>query len=192
MNTRELFIATFKEIVSRTPIDKVTVAELVRQAGLSRQAFYNHFLNKHDLAIQIYEQSFAPIAQGHRNRETTWLESGIQHLEIYAADKEYYRNVLSSYDRSSLRFYLKDRMYQEFRHKCELRGAVFDTADQIYALKMVVFATNEMTFEWIERGCQEEAEVIVKRFDLCRPLILSPYLEDSDSTPLDSTLISDL
>ena len=154
MNTRELFIATFKEIVSRTPIDKVTVAELVRRAGLSRQAFYNHFLDKHDLAIQIYEQSFAPIAQGHRNRETTWLESGIQHLEIYAADKEYYRNVLSSYDRSSLRFYLKDRMYQEFRHKCELRGAVFDTADQIYALKMVVFATNEMTFEWIERGCQ--------------------------------------
>ncbi|MEC4184521.1 TetR/AcrR family transcriptional regulator C-terminal domain-containing protein [Adlercreutzia sp. R21] len=171
----------FKRIVAEKPIDKVTVAELVRETGLSRQAFYNHFLDKYDLSIQIYEQSFAPVAQGHRDRITTWLESGIQHLEIYAADKDYYRNVLSSYDRSSLRFYLKDRMYHEFRHKCELRGAVFDTEDKVYALKMVVFATNEMTFEWVENGCQEPAEVIVKRFDLCRPMILSPYLEDTDS-----------
>lgn len=181
MRTRETFMDAFKKIVAEKPIDKVTVAELVRETGLSRQAFYNHFLDKYDLSIQIYEQSFAPVAQGHRDRVTTWLESGIQHLEIYAADKDYYRNVLSSYDRSSLRFYLKDRMYHEFRHKCELRGAVFDTEDKVYALKMVVFATNEMTFEWVENGCLEPAEVIVKRFDLCRPMILSPYLEDTDS-----------
>lgn len=181
LRTQEIFMKDFKELVSVTPIDKVTVAQLVKKTGLSRQAFYNHFKDKHDLSIQIYERSFAPIAQGHRDRETTWLESGVQHLEIYAADKEYYRNVLSSYDRSSLRFYLKDRMYREFRHKCELRGAVFDTPDKIYALKMVVFATNEMTFEWVEGGCQEPADVIVKRFDLCRPMLLAPYLEDDDS-----------
>lgn len=184
MDTRHIFMDAFKSLVSVTPIDKVTVTDLVKATGLSRQAFYSHFDDKHHLSIEIYEESFAPIAQGHRLHETTWLESGVQHLEIYAADKDYYRNVLSSYDRSSLRFYLKDRMYHEFRHKCELRGARFETEDEVYALKMVVSSTNELTFEWVERGCPEPAEVIVRRFDLCRPLILSRYLEDRDSTAL--------
>ena len=181
MNTTGILIDSFKRVISTTPIDKATVGQIAREAGVSRQAFYDRFTDKYDASIQIFEQSFGPVAEGHRNRETTWLESGVQHLSIYAADKDYYRNVLSSYDRSSLRFYLNKRMYNEFYHKCALRGARFKSDDELYALKMVVFATNEMTFEWIEQGCREPAEVIVKRFDLCRPLILSPYLEDKDS-----------
>lgn len=184
MDTKGMFMRSFRELVREAPIDKVSVSEICRKAGLSRQAFYAHYLDKYDLSIKVYEAEFAPIAQGHRNRETTWLESGIQHLEIYARDPKYYRNVLSSRDPSGLRAYLADRMFEEFKHKCEMRGAVFESEEMLYALNMVVATTNELTFAWVEGGCLEAPEEIVKRFDLCRPLVLAPYLEDKDSSLL--------
>lgn len=181
MNAEKHFEYALKNLCSVTPIDKVTVSAICAEADLSRQAFYSRYLDKYDLSIRIFEKSFAPVAQGHRDRKTTWLESGVQHLSIYAADPSYYRNVLSSHDRSSLRVYLRGRMYEEFRHKCEMLGATFSREEESYALEMVVMATNELTFQWVEGGCRESPEEIVQRFDLCRPLILAPYLQDRDS-----------
>lgn len=182
MDSRGMFMRSLKDLVRKAPIDKVSVSEICRKAGLSRQAFYAHFIDKYDLSIQVYESEFTPIAEGHRNHETTWLESGIQHLEIYARDPEYYRNVLSSRDPAGLRAYLASRMYEEFKHKCEMRGAVFESEEMLYALSTVVATTNELTFAWVEGGCIETPGEIVRRFDLCRPLVLAPFLEDDDSS----------
>lgn len=188
MNSERMFMRALREIVRETPIDKVSVSEICRIAGFSRQAFYAHYLDKYDLSIRIYESEFAPIAMGHRERLTTWIESGVQHLSIYAGDPVYYRNVLSSRDPAGLRAYLGNRMYEEFKHKCEMRGAVFDNDEMRYALNTVVVTTNELTFAWVENGCVEAPEEIVRRFDICRPLVLAPYLEDADS-PLTASIL---
>lgn len=37
------------------PLERVTVKRLLEQSGVSRQTFYNHFLDKNDLICQVYE-----------------------------------------------------------------------------------------------------------------------------------------
>ena len=181
MDTKGMFMRSFRELVREAPIDKVSVSEICRKAGLSRQAFYAHYLDKYDLSIRIFEKEFTPVAQDHRDGTTTWLESGVKHLEIYARDPEYYRNVLSSRDPAGLRAYLPRRLFAEFKHKCELRGAVFDSDEMIFALETVVATNVNLTFAWVEKGCMETPDEVVRKFDMPRPLILSPYLEDVDS-----------
>ena len=38
------------------PLERVTVKQLLERSGVSRQTFYNHFLDKNDLICQVYEQ----------------------------------------------------------------------------------------------------------------------------------------
>lgn len=41
-------------------LEKVTVKRLLEESGVSRQTFYNHFLDKNDLICQVYEQRMVP------------------------------------------------------------------------------------------------------------------------------------
>lgn len=38
------------------PLERVTVKRILEKSGVSRQTFYNHFLDKNDLICQVYEK----------------------------------------------------------------------------------------------------------------------------------------
>lgn len=38
------------------PLERITVKQLLERSSVSRQTFYNHFLDKNDLICQVYEQ----------------------------------------------------------------------------------------------------------------------------------------
>ena len=38
------------------PLERVTIKRILERSGVSRQTFYNHFLDKNDLICQTYEQ----------------------------------------------------------------------------------------------------------------------------------------
>ncbi|MBR3226494.1 MAG: TetR family transcriptional regulator [Atopobiaceae bacterium] len=41
-------------------LEKITVKRLLEESGVSRQTFYNHFLDKNDLICEVYEQRMVP------------------------------------------------------------------------------------------------------------------------------------
>lgn len=181
MDVEAMIESAFKDVMHVMPIDRCTVADLARRSGLSRQAFYSHFEDKYELSIRIFERSFTPMAERNRSGATSWLESGVEHLGIYKADPVYYKNVLSSYERCALRAYLDTRIFGEFQFKCLSRGMDPDDSDAMFAVRMYAHSTNQVTFEWIDGGCLEPEKEIVRLFDVCRPLILSPYLGEQGS-----------
>ena len=49
-NGTEIMLAeSFKELVLRQPIEKITIKEITEKAGVIRPTFYNHFQDKYDL-----------------------------------------------------------------------------------------------------------------------------------------------
>ena len=55
--TRNTFIEAFCELYKTTPIEKITVKELVQRAGYSRATFYNYFRDAYDL-LEYVENEF--------------------------------------------------------------------------------------------------------------------------------------
>jgi len=49
------------------PLERVTVKRLLEASGVSRQAFYNHFLDKNDLICQVYEKRMVAAFTGTPN-----------------------------------------------------------------------------------------------------------------------------
>lgn len=46
------------------PLERVTVKRLLERSGVSRQTFYNHFLDKNDLICQVYERRMVTAFNG--------------------------------------------------------------------------------------------------------------------------------
>lgn len=50
--------------VEGIPLERVTVKRILEKSGISRQTFYNHFLDKNDLICQTYERRMVRAFNG--------------------------------------------------------------------------------------------------------------------------------
>ena len=61
INVKETFANALLELSAQKPLEKITVKEIVNQAGAGRQTFYNHFSDKYDLINWFYDYSLEEI-----------------------------------------------------------------------------------------------------------------------------------
>ena len=54
------FADALKRLMAHTPLDKITVKEIVEECGLTRQTFYRNFLDKYDL-VNWYSVSYTHL-----------------------------------------------------------------------------------------------------------------------------------
>lgn len=65
LGTKELLAAQLKKQLRIQPLAKVTVAGLCRDVGITRQAFYYHFVDVYDLAVWTFETEVANHIMAH-------------------------------------------------------------------------------------------------------------------------------
>lgn len=54
MTSKELLRESVIELVSATPVEKVTVGRICENCGVSQRTFYNYFQDKYDLISSVY------------------------------------------------------------------------------------------------------------------------------------------
>lgn len=60
--TKQALAASLRELMRTTPFDKINVAQICEQCGMSRKSFYYHFKDKYDLVNWIFDTELIPIA----------------------------------------------------------------------------------------------------------------------------------
>ena len=55
MNIKKAFSNSLLVLLDKKPLSKITIADLLEDTELSRQTFYNHFLDKNDLITYVYD-----------------------------------------------------------------------------------------------------------------------------------------
>ena len=80
-------------LAHQRPVDQLTVADIVERAGVSRQAFYQHFGDRDDAVAYAFTVAFASATGGFegdpRARILALFDFAAQHREMY-------RNVVPS------------------------------------------------------------------------------------------------
>ena len=96
MNTTKIALeASLKELLKKKPFDKITIADLTEDCGISRMAFYYHFKDIYDLV------EWACVEDGKkalRDKKTydTWQEGFAQIFEAVLENKPFIMNVYHS------------------------------------------------------------------------------------------------
>jgi len=65
--TKQLIAQTLKKLMLNTPLDKISVQEIVDACGLNRKTFYYHFRDKQDLVCWIFDTEFASLTDANHN-----------------------------------------------------------------------------------------------------------------------------
>ena len=48
------------ELTQKKPLESLTVSQILKETGVSRQTFYNHFKDKNDLICYVYDTFIVP------------------------------------------------------------------------------------------------------------------------------------
>lgn len=157
--TKYRLAASIKECMKTTPVDKITVKDIVEGCGMARQTFYRNFKDKYDLINWYFDklvlQSFEQIGMGN-----TVGESLTQKFEFILNEKAFFTEAFRSDDYNSvkehdfeliLQFY-KDLIAQKSSHPLE--------EELVFLLEMYCRGSVYMTEKWVLGGMKDSPEAI--------------------------------
>ena len=93
--TKHLLAQSLQELLATMPLEKISVNDIVEQAGVGRNTFYYHFEDKYDL-VNWYFQSGVTEFLVNRSSYTSW-ESLLFAMEEYFRENGHL-NVPKNYD----------------------------------------------------------------------------------------------
>lgn len=166
---------SIKECMKTTPVDKITVKDIVDGCGLTRQTFYRNFMDKYDLINWYFDklvlQSFNQIGMGHTVRESL-----AQKFAFIVQEKAFFTGAFRSDDRNSLRehdFRLILKFYQDLI--AERTSHPLDEELQ-FLLEMYCQGSVYMTIKWVLGGMKLPPEAMaVKLVEAIPPKLAAVF-----------------
>ncbi len=151
------------ELMQTTPIDYISVHDLVEKAHVSRSAFYRRYRDKYDLLNQSYERILEKTLFTF-NQGTSWKEAITKIYQVIQENHVFFKNAFESEDDNSLKNYIFDRT---MKMESEILGkAGIDTSsDKVqYRLRAYIAGGLELTVTWVKSGAVFPLEELVEIF----------------------------
>ena len=103
--TRQMLALALKELMKTSPLEKISVGDITRQAGVGRNTFYYHFKDKYDLVNWIFETESAKLMETPADDWGCFLGQ----LDSYIRQNfSFYKNALEYSGQNSLQDYIFD------------------------------------------------------------------------------------
>lgn len=105
--TKKRIAKALKKLLEDKPFDKISVVEIMDYAGIRRQTFYNHFLDKYELQSWIFETELQEQVMHNLN-----YISGFQLLDellfYFEKNKSFYSQLFAISEQNDFYSYFKD------------------------------------------------------------------------------------
>ena len=116
--TKRLLAQSLQEIMATTPLEKISVNDIVDHAGVGRNTFYYHFEDKYDL-VNWYFQNGITSFLVERSAYSSWdamLDAIVDYLE---QNKVFYCHALAYNGQNSLQEYAFADLCSIFRQRAK-------------------------------------------------------------------------
>ena len=175
-DTKYVFAKSIMELMESQSLDKITVTDIVKTSGMTRQTFYRYFKDKYDLVNWYFERladkSFKQISNSYTLKEgltkkfTFLLNDCVFFSEAFKS-KDY--NNIENYDYQSILELYKKIIYNKI-------GDIPD--DIMFLLEMYCHGSITMTVEWATTGMERSPEEMADLLISALPQKLEELLSD--------------
>lgn len=171
------FADALKRLMAHTPLDKITVKEIVKECGLTRQTFYRNFLDKYDL-VNWYFDKLAQKSFKQMGVSLTLREGLIKKFQFIKSEQCFFASAFCSEDYNSLLTY-DFKCILQFYTDIIIRktGKPLDP-DVSFLLEMYCKGSMYMTAEWARTGMKLAPEEITDLLIESLPAKLEELLSD--------------
>ncbi|MBQ9326843.1 MAG: TetR family transcriptional regulator [Clostridia bacterium] len=150
-DTKELLADSMLRLCKTLPVNKVTVKEIVEDCGLSTQTFYNHFKDKYDLMVYIYESVSQALVQRMQHEDCDRHEIVWENLQFYYENRASMKNMLEhTSGTDSFAMHAAISEYEIWKkHLLTVKNLQVLPPDVDFDLRMFCLGASSMKIYWI-------------------------------------------
>lgn len=159
-------INSFKELLDKKSIDKITVKEICVQCDVNRQTFYYYFTDIMDVFKFIFsEELSAEIAQ---NRTVeTWAGGFLATMNYLKRNSRMTLHVYhSSYWPEANTYFtnLANKLLDDVVEECASKSGVrLSEKDQTFIVNFYRHVFNGLIIDWVSQGMEGNPQIILKK-----------------------------
>lgn len=161
--TEAVLIGTFKELMLKKPMNKITVSELVEECGINRKTFYYHFEDIRDMLHKMLRQDIEAIfSRGDLITDHDLIINSV--LDYIEQNKVILKNMISCIGRAELDLFLNSNVNKPiYSLVCEAEQKQNLSVGDEYKRFLADFFTRAVSgvlIDWIENRADRNKEQI--------------------------------
>lgn len=161
--TKKALAASLKKLMTRTPLEKITVKDLVSDCGVNRQTFYYHFQDIYDLLGWIYRSEALDSIADYKSYDT-WQQGFLKIFYYVSDNRAFCLNTFHSLGRDHLEEFLYSVTFDL------LIGVVNEVAEETgiaqeyknFIADFYSLAFIGLMLKWLKSGTHENPEIIIE------------------------------
>jgi len=165
-NAKAAIIDSFKQLLNKKSIDKLTVKAVCEHCGVNRQTFYNHFTDIMDVFKFIFYAELEREIEENRTFEN-WSGGFLATMNYLKKNSKMILHVYnSSYwpETNTYLTHLSNRLLEDVVDECgEKLGVVLKDKDKKFIVNFYRHVFNGLMTDWVSEGMEEEPEIILKK-----------------------------
>ena len=176
--TKELLGESFQELTRQKPINKITIANITDNCGMTPPTFYNHFRDKYDLMTWLYVSDTKDIMGRIGKDGYQWRDTLLDGAKYFAEHRAEFLNAFTHTNgRESFIGHMMsanvDLLCTEVRKKIMTEHI---PEELFLMIKIYCYGTVTYVCEWIGGNIPVSPEKVAEIMEKCLPEPLRPYL----------------
>lgn len=175
---KELMVEAIKKILRKKPLGKITVNDIVEEADISKQTFYNYFHDKYDLF------SYSVITVLHDNLMTSeknacnFQETILNYYRTVIDEKNFYRSFIRDVSAREQIFSCIMEFSSSYFHRKALEkyGEGCVPEDVMLAIRYCSVGNAKLVIDWMMEQMERAPETMADITFRCIPPMLLPLV----------------
>lgn len=166
IDVKKILANALLNLCQKQSLQSITVSQLLKETGVSRQTFYNHFKDKNDLICYIYDTYIVPDFDEH-HMDIDFYESLLQTFQNIKKYHKFMKEACQIEGQNCLKDYIVEHCQQfDLKWHQNLYGSDPMPDDLKFATIYHANASSSMTLSWILSNmpvpCEEIVDMIVQ------------------------------
>ena len=184
IDIKKIISLALLKLCQQQSLQSITISQLLKETGVSRQTFYNHFKDKNDLICYIYDTFIIPDFT-HVHTKINFYESLLKTFENIKKYHYFMKQACQIEGQNCLKDYIMDHCQQfDLKWHQNLYGLKPMPDELRFATIYHAHASSSMTLSWILSDMPVSCEDIVGMIVQMRELGMDKLFDDSENNSM--------
>lgn len=163
--TKVLLSNSFKKLLSKKPLNKITVKDIVNDCKLTRQTFYYHFQDIYELLDWTYKNEIGHLLTEPQNQSWEKVVKGI--LNFIKENKSMFSYTMQAVGREYFEQAIYPDLYEFSKYKITKASEEIDVPEEKinFMANLQSITIISLIVQWANNGMKENPDEIVKMLD---------------------------
>ncbi len=175
--TKYRLAESMQQCMETTPVDDITVRQIVEGCGLTRQTFYRNFLDKYDLINWYFDKLLAESFVYMGSGETVY-EGLVKKFDFIKKERIFFTAAFRSDDQNSLKQHDFEEIFSFYKNLIQQKTGYPPDKDLLFLLELYCHGSIDMTVKWVLGGMKEPIEEMAKRLVSSMPARLETLFRE--------------